>query len=139
MSIMSDMNCPRCDVQMKVDGLENHSPGVTTTGIEIDVCNSCHGIWFDKGELAQAENVFELTGYEFRKIPGSKEQNVQMDCPKCNKNKMDKIENKRDKKVIMDVCPDCKGVWLDGGEIEAVQKENLFLILGRALKDIFSS
>jgi Zn-finger nucleic acid-binding protein len=39
---------------------------------------------------------------------------VPLDCPRCSR-AMTKI-NKED--VIIDVCPSCKGMWLDSGEIE---------------------
>ncbi|MBN2368032.1 zf-TFIIB domain-containing protein [Candidatus Woesearchaeota archaeon] len=37
-----------------------------------------------------------------------------MDCPRCNV-KMNKI---RKHDVVIDVCPGCKGMWLDDKEIE---------------------
>lgn len=38
-----------------------------------------------------------------------------MNCPVCNNVRMREVE-KDD--VTIDVCPDCKGVWLDRGELE---------------------
>lgn len=38
-----------------------------------------------------------------------------MKCPVCNDVRMREVQ-KND--VLIDVCPDCKGVWLDRGELE---------------------
>ena len=40
----SGINCPRCDGSLLEADYE---------GIRIDVCDKCHGVWFDAGELAQ--------------------------------------------------------------------------------------
>ena len=41
---ISILHCPHCQVSMKI---------VTIDGIEIDVCTSCSGIWFDKYEVEE--------------------------------------------------------------------------------------
>jgi Zn-finger nucleic acid-binding protein len=38
-----------------------------------------------------------------------------MNCPVCNNVKMREVEKTG---VMIDICPDCKGVWLDRGELE---------------------
>lgn len=40
----SAMSCPKCDGKLVETDYEN---------IKIDVCNNCHGVWLDPGELAQ--------------------------------------------------------------------------------------
>lgn len=35
-------------------------------------------------------------------------------CPRCG-SKMDKIDKNN---IVIDVCPNCNGMWLDDGEIE---------------------
>ncbi|MFN2165633.1 MAG: zf-TFIIB domain-containing protein, partial [Anaerolineae bacterium] len=55
-------------------------------------------------------------------------------CPACpGKVPMVKSHSRRDHKVIIDACPECHGVWLDSGELEAIQQEGLFV----ALKNFF--
>ena len=39
-----EMQCPKCDGTLHETNFEN---------IRIDVCNKCHGVWLDAGELAQ--------------------------------------------------------------------------------------
>jgi ribosomal protein L31 len=43
----TDVKCPKCD------GILHETDYET---IKIDVCDKCHGVWFDSGELAQVTN-----------------------------------------------------------------------------------
>ncbi|MGF7049799.1 Zn-finger nucleic acid-binding protein [Paenibacillus sp. DS2015] len=43
-----------------------------------------------------------------------------MKCPVCNDIRMREVE-KND--VMIDVCPECKGVWLDRNELEKLMSE----------------
>ena len=38
-----------------------------------------------------------------------------MNCPVCENTRMREVEKNG---ILIDVCPDCKGVWLDRGELE---------------------
>ncbi len=38
-----------------------------------------------------------------------------MNCPVCNDSRMREVEKNG---ILIDVCPTCKGVWLDRGELE---------------------
>jgi len=38
-----------------------------------------------------------------------------MNCPVCNDVRMREVEKDN---VMIDICPDCKGVWLDRGELD---------------------
>lgn len=40
-----------------------------------------------------------------------------MNCPVCDNIRMREVEKEN---VLIDVCPDCKGVWLDRGELEKI-------------------
>jgi Zn-finger nucleic acid-binding protein len=43
-----------------------------------------------------------------------------MKCPVCNDVRMREVEKNG---VHIDVCPDCKGVWLDRGELDKLMPE----------------
>lgn len=43
-----------------------------------------------------------------------------MKCPVCNDVRMREVEKDG---VLIDVCPECKGVWLDRGELEKLMSE----------------
>ncbi len=124
------MNCPRCSTALNKETLR-----VVNESIEIDTCSSCGGRWFEKDELSKAEKIVEPTMLEIRRIPKEEEQMEGLYCPSCKNGKvMAKIENPRDAYVIMDYCPMCNGIWLDKGELEAIQKENWAVTLIRMRK-----
>ena len=41
-----------------------------------------------------------------------------MNCPKCQTAMRERERETRDEIVVMDVWPDCGGIWLDKGELE---------------------
>jgi Zn-finger nucleic acid-binding protein len=47
---------------------------------------------------------------------------------------MRKVPSPNDKKVVMDVCPTCNGVWLDGGELAALREKGPFAALADLLR-----
>ena len=44
-------------------------------------------------------------------------------CPKCEGQAMFRRFFSRQKTVEIDECPNCAGVWLDGGEFDRIQSE----------------
>lgn len=98
--------------------------------VEVDECSSCKGIWLDKGELGEAEELadpnlnwldFEIWKHEdqFKSKDGA------VDCPTCNIPTVG-IEYGHTG-VNIDYCKNCHGVWLDKDElpdiIEALEHE----------------
>jgi len=43
-----------------------------------------------------------------------------MNCPVCNDVRMREVEKEG---VLIDICPSCKGVWLDRGELDKLMTE----------------
>ncbi|MCB1023653.1 MAG: zf-TFIIB domain-containing protein [Acidobacteria bacterium] len=54
-----ELECPKCDGTLLETAYEN---------IVIDVCNKCSGVWLDAGELAQAVEKNEDSGWLSRFI-----------------------------------------------------------------------
>jgi len=112
------MNCPKCQkTELRV---------VTESEVELDFCKDCGGIWFDNGELQKViDNRIELT---FDKIR-SEETPMMMDyktamCPVCNE-VLKKVPDKKVGGIMLDQCPTCKGIWLDGGEFKRIKHQNI--------------
>lgn len=58
-----------------------------------------------------------------------------MKCPTCTpQTTLKKYEHERDQTVVVDVCPKCKGVWLDGGELKTIQVESLPVFIVNTIK-----
>ena len=129
------MICPRCNAQLTKKVLKDFK-----TSIEVDYCNNCDGSWFDNGELSILERTIEPTFLEIRKIPKDEIQLKALKCPSCNNSPyLEKADHPRDKKVVFDYCPSCKGIWLDSGELDAIQKENWILTIGKFFKWLISN
>ncbi|WP_027092813.1 zf-TFIIB domain-containing protein [Cohnella thermotolerans] len=43
-----------------------------------------------------------------------------MNCPVCHDSRMREVEKNG---VLIDICPSCKGVWLDRGELDKLMAE----------------
>lgn len=97
--------------------------------IEIDRCPSCDGVWLDQGELEKAQENLTADhsdslarigsvaqAYEFArqkaKIPSS--------CPKCA-SQLQHEEYGYCSQILVDRCPNCLGIWLDAGELQALE------------------
>lgn len=48
------INCPKCDGKLVETDYEN---------VSVDVCDTCSGVWFDAGELAQIVDKNENSGW----------------------------------------------------------------------------
>lgn len=105
--------CPECDVPLKETEMR---------GEIIDRCPQCNGIYFDKGELESIIKIIDY--YQKIRLPeqeidcvSDEERGRELKCPHDGE-----IMNKElVGEVVMDVCPSCKGIWLDNGEISALK------------------
>jgi len=123
------MDCPKC-----VGVLEKQK----LVGIEVDECYMCEGIWFDAGELEDvikrdSENFDyidvgreQFDGKEFEELAQQLNEKVGS-CPRCGDGTLLLKSEYNGKKgpVIVDICPNGHGVWLDGGEILQLRKRGL--------------
>lgn len=105
--------CPACSDDLVETGLH---------GQLVDRCRSCNGIFFDAGELESILRIVDL----FTSIPMDEEEidtvpreevDRIMTCP-AEGIPMDPVDAAG---LIIDVCPECRGIWLDGGEITALK------------------
>ena len=104
------MNCPKCHIEPLA--------AFTIEGVTVDRCVACAGVWFDAEELSrllseEARHVAQLLkGSLIAQADGKK-----ADCPR-DASKMMRVYSAIDHSVILDVCGECRGVWLDGGEFD---------------------
>ena len=116
------MLCPRCLSNSKEVELQKS----VLHGIEIDVCNSCGGIWFDKLELSEAISLSkeEVTNF-YNKLSNLSvdnkpvERDLVLNCPKCNV-EMNKYRYMYTSSIYIDSCDRCEGIWLDKGELLSI-------------------
>jgi Zn-finger nucleic acid-binding protein len=121
-------NCPVCKTGLRAIYVDN---------VTIDFCPGCRGSWFELDEL---QSVYERRDFlaelllpalphlardpvrcthcdnhpsRFEKICTQCNAPVEFLCPGCGK----PLESTERQALNIDCCHDCKGVWLDGGEL----------------------
>ena len=99
------IQCPRCWVPAKRE---------KRRGIEIDICSQCKGIWLDTRELKKLLKNKDLHEHLTKYI--GIEAKSDLVCPRCGS----LMNLERAKDVEVDVCLQCRGIWLDPGELESV-------------------
>ena len=90
------------------------------SGVEIDYCPECKGIWFDAGELELLLGNAPEAGQLFERMDHkSKVKEKKRKCPVCAK-KMNKVSCGPEQNIIIDKCRLNHGIWLDHGELDAL-------------------
>lgn len=98
--------------------------------VMVDLCPTCHGAWLDPGELEAIEESHERKhaeelarmpdlGYNAYELAQQKSSRV-LHCPRCAAD-MEAREYARCSQVMIDVCPADHGIWLDRGELDALE------------------
>ncbi len=119
---MDRIKCPVCNKDFKTIVYEKQ---------EVNVCQTCGGIWFDKGELMgvvdslfskgliTSESAVEAYG---KKAVSTKDiEKFGRYCPRC-KVELEVFNFFYDSNVFLDRCPVCFGVWADRRELKAITK-----------------
>jgi len=109
----STIKCPKCANSLEPTNLES---------IPVDQCPSCRGIWFDEKEL---QSVLTKS-HDFGRKLGREQPNPRLNqkpgrCPR-DQSRMLRAFSSTDERVVLDMCPDCHGLWLDGGELHRLIK-----------------
>ncbi len=104
------MNCPKCTNQLKPFNLESD--------LYFDRCDSCKGMWLEKGELAKTMGEKEDFPEPERLKTGPRSS---IKCPKCQDINMIEFTVSTKSKVILETCTRCQGVWLDSKEMAKIK------------------
>ena len=106
------MICPKC----RQDSLADFG---MVEGVEIDFCSGCKGIWFDAGELAFYVEAGEDVPDVASALASGRAAGCS--CPRCS---TELVETRYLPGVplLIDICPSCKGIFLDSGEVPQVEK-----------------
>mgnify|MGYP006277037371 CR=1 FL=1 len=110
------MLCPACCTDSLAPSLDPH------TGLEVDSCHSCEGIWFDAKELArflESASLKKTFGWDQKQRKGESNFTINTSarkCPRCSDDMQDRLFGG----VTLDRCDTCGGLWFDGGELQTV-------------------
>ena len=116
------MKCPVDDTEL--------APTKYEADVEVDQCPDCKGVWLDQGELERIQEAVENDySEELKKVPdyvaraysmARAQQEADRACPKCNAT-MTKREYGFASQIMIDVCPECRGIWLDANELQTLE------------------
>jgi len=103
------MRCPKCRSDMEQ---------IMIDGIEVDRCSSCHGLWFDDGELAMLRTREAATALDIGDVTTGKQQNriEHYRCPRCA-GPMNRKVDPRQTHIWFEQCDSCRGSFFDAGEL----------------------
>ncbi|MHC5034536.1 MAG: TFIIB-type zinc ribbon-containing protein [Planctomycetota bacterium] len=91
--------------------------------IAYDICDACGSLWLDQGELDKM--AFQVKGsieYSSRE-PAEAGDEPRKECPRCEGAALDKVAFVGYSDIVLDRCGECGGFWLDGGELDLVNRE----------------
>ena len=112
------MNCPVCLRKLTE---------IKVGSVLLDICQGgCGGVWFDANELdrVNAQHRKSAAGIKITRNETITVDDSQLrHCPVCARTKLVRRLFSLGTGVEMDCCPKCEGVWLDFGELEAIQEE----------------
>lgn len=105
--------CPKC-------GQDSLDAFGMVEGVHVDFCGQCKGIWFDEGELAfYTEMPIDVPSLQSSMTKGRK---TGLACPKCPGQELVEVQYVEGHHPYLDVCPSCKGVFVDKGELPMIEK-----------------
>ncbi|UCC14626.1 MAG: MFS transporter [Gammaproteobacteria bacterium] len=115
------MRCPKCRSDMDE---------VEVGDAVIDRCSTCHGLWFDVGELERLRRKEVAAAIDIGDPAKGKVQNTndRYGCPRCG-GQMVRMVDPRQKHIWYEECGACHGSYFDAGEFTDLTT--------RSLSDIF--
>lgn len=132
------MQCPRCSAPLRPIQEQ------TASGrIELDYCPRCRGVFFDQGELEamlhlEGTDAFAAQSLLLGEPPPGLVPSPAVRCPRgCSALMSERLlptprpnflaaalatgrPSERRGELLIDLCPQCSGIWLDGGELATV-------------------
>lgn len=116
------MDCPKCKIgKLSPTTVRGFKPGPDIE-LTVDQCFTCHGVWFDAGELEKYLKE-GLSAVSSAVLPDASVQELSQRvglCPRCNL-PMIKRDAPAKKKIEVDYCTQCRGFWLDCTEVDRLE------------------
>ncbi len=130
------MKCLNCGTE-----LTNYEVATKQDSISYDMCEKCGSLWLDAGELDkmafQVQGSIEYCEQEKDKEPEQKARK----CPRCDNVTLDKVRFLESDVIYLHRCGNCGGFWLDGGELNLIDKElaKIMPVKGKGFSDFVNN
>lgn len=106
-----ELDCPKCPF--------TPMGPIKEKGLVLDECPKCGGRWFDLGELGQT--LKDPAKFQKALAQGPlKPREGKAICPHCHKNMVN--GGLLSEFLRADLCPGCRGMWLDKNELGLVER-----------------
>lgn len=91
----------------------------------VDVCyGGCGGIWFDRREIDRVDGRSAASLHTIWRDPNKVVKLTEPRlCPRCPEQILTRRWFSEEKKVEIDQCSICGGIWLDPGEFSRIHQE----------------
>lgn len=115
------MKCPRDGAELSRHQREG--------GVETDECGRCGGVWLSTAELEALSRVHvddpnppevDADDVQLSFEMARQDRGAHDPCPVCQ-DLLDRREYAWGSQVLVDVCPQGDGLWLDAGELERLE------------------
>jgi len=137
------MKCLNCDTEMT-----NNEVVTKKSRISFDMCEKCGSLWLDAGELDKM--LFQVQGsIEYCETEEDKESKKRVKesgkelkkCPRCDNSILDKVKFLESDDIFLHFCRNCGGFWLDGGELNLINKElaKIMPVSGKGFSDFVNN
>ncbi len=103
------MKCPVCSA---------HLVTLELSGVEVDYCFSCKGIWLDSGEMERLVSIENGEETILQTLEPARVSEKKRTCPVCLKT-MKKVISGGPEKLLLDRC-ESHGMWTDEGELKKI-------------------
>lgn len=112
------MRCPRTGTELKP---------LRIGGVEVDVSEHCAGVWFDRFELDKFKSPNDAMGAALAAHLAQFDSplldlSARLRCPRHPESVMMRRFFGPARKVEIDECPECGGIWLDAEELHQIRQ-----------------
>jgi Zn-finger nucleic acid-binding protein len=113
------MKCAKCAIAMTE---------LDVSGVAVDRCPRCHGVWFDRDELRRVVALVQRGMTDVLPPSGSSSLAAKRDailgtCPRCEV-PLERRESLAVQNMHYDGCRACEGAWLDGDELARITESD---------------
>lgn len=109
MSSTAPLACPNCGAAMRQ---------VSQGAVPVVMCTGCNGVWLEDGEFAK------VTGRDLPALGAVASLELgeaTRQCPRCGIGLAER-RVRDDAALLVDLCSKCKGLFLDAGELQSLQR-----------------
>ena len=99
--------------------------------VDIDACPRCRGVWLDWGEVGELKDLVGLIP-SFAGNAAWQRDLEHGHCPACTEQTA--LAHLPVGAYAVDRCPECLGLWFDGGELGPLLSDRGFASLLKALR-----